>query len=519
MKPDPAPVVPPPALPPGWEEIWRSLKAEDRRARNRGELARQLGVSTHTLQRLLGDGAVPDFRKASVRQRRAWARTVARLARRLGADPGAWIRRAGIPLDEGVESAIAGEAGGPFREEARPAAAPGAYDLIHTLRRRIREGGAIEIGVVGRPLIGEPLPGRTASLLAELGRRAVACVDPGWDAAVRTGSPADLGAGLAEGRGRPAAVLGLFDSARARARGVDVLALPGWRSTLDAVIAGGPPGTEPPPGPVTRFLAREDDPGITLLRAHRGLEASRLVASRLSSLEDLADELESLARREAGGSVAFVADAGSCAAVRAQLRNRIGLRPGDDLFPDPIHLRYGLALPAAAGAWGHALAHAWNDELFGLARNETALLYGDQLLGAALRAEEVGRTPARPASWLAIEPFEAADEEFRRIAARRLLAGLLGTNEAMGARGPAPPEAAWEKLVTTAHAVLLAPWRETYDRLAWASKRELFAGTPAASRPLHGHCQSCSTSLREYPGPAEEYCTFCSDERGQLRPR
>jgi hypothetical protein len=41
----------------------------------------------------------------------------------------------------------------------------------------------------------------------------------------------------------------------------------------------------------------------------------------------------------------------------------------------------------------------------------------------------------------------------------------------------------------------------------------------APSRELPWYCDSCSASLFEHPGPADRYCFYCSDERGNLRPR
>jgi len=55
MTPSSAPGTPPPGLPPGWEEIWEALQAEDARARNRGELARRLGVSRTVIRRVLAE--------------------------------------------------------------------------------------------------------------------------------------------------------------------------------------------------------------------------------------------------------------------------------------------------------------------------------------------------------------------------------------------------------------------------------------------------------------------------------
>ena len=48
-------------LPAGFREIWRALRAADEASASRQVLARDLGISTHTIQRILVDGDVPDL--------------------------------------------------------------------------------------------------------------------------------------------------------------------------------------------------------------------------------------------------------------------------------------------------------------------------------------------------------------------------------------------------------------------------------------------------------------------------
>jgi hypothetical protein len=97
---------PPRRLPKGLRGLWRKLRRAEESAGTRAELSRRLGISTHTLQRLLVDGAVPRFgRGVSTRQTLAWTRTLARLAARLDASPRAWIESAGIRWNDEVARA------------------------------------------------------------------------------------------------------------------------------------------------------------------------------------------------------------------------------------------------------------------------------------------------------------------------------------------------------------------------------------------------------------------------------
>jgi len=98
--------TPPKGLPPGFRPIWTELQAADAEAESRAVLSKRLGVSTHTIQRILVDGRVPHFgKRVGPRQSLAWARTITRLAVRLGAKPRVWIESAGIVWTEEVAAA------------------------------------------------------------------------------------------------------------------------------------------------------------------------------------------------------------------------------------------------------------------------------------------------------------------------------------------------------------------------------------------------------------------------------
>ena len=98
---------PPKSLPATFLPIWEALSQADESAVSRRELARELQVSSVTLHRVLVTGDVPDLRRASVREQRAWTRTLSRVAHRLGFPPRSWIDAVGIPWTETIASLVA----------------------------------------------------------------------------------------------------------------------------------------------------------------------------------------------------------------------------------------------------------------------------------------------------------------------------------------------------------------------------------------------------------------------------
>lgn len=107
---------PPKKLPEGFRDIWKAIARADRAAASRQVLASELKISTHTIQRILVDGSVPDFAKPlSRRILHSWTRTIARLALHFGHDPLEWVKMVNIdPIDrilEVIETEISRKAG------------------------------------------------------------------------------------------------------------------------------------------------------------------------------------------------------------------------------------------------------------------------------------------------------------------------------------------------------------------------------------------------------------------------
>ncbi|MFN8179771.1 MAG: hypothetical protein U0167_17710 [bacterium] len=508
------PAQPPKRLPAGLLDLWRVVRAAAETT-GRGALARRLGVSTHTLQRILVDGEIPRFPRASVRQTRSWTRTLARLAHHFDADAAVWIRAAGIPWDE------------TSREVVRE-----TLDRLRGTRpaRFAASSGVVDVGLVATPRLVDD------DFLLRCARRVVGSVAPGSEIRIQRGAARRLVEELLSHPPRISLAVGLFDSAQLRAHGLRMLPIPGWRPAFSALLvraAGSSPaalrwedvarGTAPPS---LRYVVVDGDPADAFVRAHWGLPAERVQAHAGASAHDLAEHLGREAGSTPGRAVLFLADEGLCRVTLATLRDaRDETLMAELIAPPPEEaprFPLALALPPDGGSWSAAVTHAWEAEVFGPAKASTARLYADAMRrGSRLlagRAKEVGLegpSDVRP------EHFREADPAFQRVLVRELLAGLLAERGLRAHTAPDAPGAleTWEEVAALAHAVVPPEWRPVLDSVAWAARRDLFAGTRALERPYHPHCLSCSTSLREYPGPSTSYCRFCADEEGRLRSR
>lgn len=100
-------------LPHGFDRLYEVLAAADKSTGSRRKLAESLRVSTHTLQRILTDGDVPDLSVPhSSYITGSWARTITRIARGLGLDAFELVRSTGLPIDARIDGIIHSEAAG-----------------------------------------------------------------------------------------------------------------------------------------------------------------------------------------------------------------------------------------------------------------------------------------------------------------------------------------------------------------------------------------------------------------------
>jgi hypothetical protein len=100
----------PKALPEDYRNLWEALHEMDVRIGSRQKLASALKVSTHSIQRILVDGDVPDMGgSVSRRQKLAWARTLVRLSFGLDLDPLQLLRKTGFVDETGLDELVESE--------------------------------------------------------------------------------------------------------------------------------------------------------------------------------------------------------------------------------------------------------------------------------------------------------------------------------------------------------------------------------------------------------------------------
>jgi hypothetical protein len=120
----------PASLPACFSRIWDELAKADETTRSRRNLASRLRVSTHTLQRILVDGDVPDLsRPQTPYVMGSWIRTLTRIAAGLGKDPWEILESSGIIRDARSESLVRAELA-KLPESGRSAGTDQVPDLV-----------------------------------------------------------------------------------------------------------------------------------------------------------------------------------------------------------------------------------------------------------------------------------------------------------------------------------------------------------------------------------------------------
>jgi hypothetical protein len=97
----------PASLPRCFGPLWERLAREDAATGSRRKLAAKLRISTHTLQRLLVDGDVPDLtHEQSTYVVHSWVRTLSRVAIGLGMDPIGLVESTGLNGDDRMRTLV-----------------------------------------------------------------------------------------------------------------------------------------------------------------------------------------------------------------------------------------------------------------------------------------------------------------------------------------------------------------------------------------------------------------------------
>lgn len=536
-------------LPVGFREIWDALGIADDESTSRQVLARRLGISTHTIQRILVDGDVPDLAATSnTRVLRAWVRIVTRLAHAFGRDARAWVEAAGITWDARVASLVEETLGRltatgtavraelePGGEAAVPLPQVAGYEFPDEIAVNLPPGPLdLPLGPYRKPF------------LERYFSRLIGAINPDCRIRVTTGAQTEALCLLAEGQQGATVVAGVADTLRRRMIGLDFVAVPGVVVRLSALclrrrgLEARPPGwyeaASPRASRNDRYMVLGDGLACTFLRSQCGIAEESLIVRDTRDPEEAADTLlresslwESSIHQERW--VILVDDEQACYAVTTALLQR------EDVLRDyaverlsgtpqdfPAY-QVAIALPVRSREIRDLMRAATRLDLFGSAAAHTARLYAEAV-AAGFMARNLGNllNPAISNGPHMLRDFAAADGLFRHVLCREVV-GLLrkGIDEALGARGLfKTPEAvtAQAAYLAAQHARNLVPpaWDESLKRVSPRPARE--SGWDVLRVPAM-HCLSCSATLLDegHRGVSDRYCRVCSDESGKLKPR
>jgi hypothetical protein len=540
----------PSGLPAGYREIWEALRAADEQSPSRHVLARQLGISTHTIQRILVDGNVPDLAATrNMRVLRAWVRIIARLGHTFGRDPRAWVEAAGAAWDDSVAAVVAEVL---ERVTGREAAMRADFGVDGVGEEPIPEvagyefPGEIRVGIVGGDTLGLAIGGSERCFLETYVARLLGAISPDCRVTITRSDDAALTARLREAVPGLDMVAGVPDTLVMRMEGLDAVGIPGLKMRLSAVCLRRrgqdtrPPGwlraVSPDASMDNKYLVLGEGLAHRFLRGQCGIPAESLIVREPSRLEEAADTLvmesslwESSMHLQRW--VILVSEEETCEGVKRLLEGREDVRcdysverlagaPQD--FPA---YQAAIALHARRREVRNLLKAATGLELFGGGAANTAAMYAEMLASGFMK-RNLGNliNPSISNGPHILNDFAGSRGVFRDVLCRELVRAMdSAIAEVIGSRGLfRTPEAvtAQARYLAAQHARNLLPpaWYESLDRVAPRPVCEPggdLLGIPAR------HCLSCSASLLDeaHRGVSDRYCRICSDESGALRPR
>jgi hypothetical protein len=483
-----SPTHPPASLPRAYLAIWRALKEADDRAGSRQELAARLGVSTHTIQRILVRGDVPSFPgEESTRVLHSWVRSLSRMAARLEEDPRTWIENVGVEWTDEIARISAGASSARGTRRAPSSRRTISGDL---------QGAVIRVGIVPRTPFGEPLPETGTSFLEAISRRMLGAMDPSTSPRIEVLDQTDRVDGSLFSS-RFDLMVGLPETTAGRRNGLWFVPIPGWITRLEAICTAHAPAVASLSRWSAWTAATCDTPVLAIMGSASqaylfgpsGISGSRIRIVANGDPRSLAEVfLDHAADGPAGAAILLLDDSSTAAEVDAIARAMIQEMPAGEheriIFP----MEDAAVAPAfpicfvgreASPVRPELLRSAIECELLGAGAIATAQLY------AALAA----------GSLLPLEDFSEATPAFRMA----VCDGLVSLVH--------PPE-----------------YSRTLVPLSWHPHLDAaLRGEPEPIRPtvsIH-QCQSCSASLDDgvHGGVSDRYCRFCSDEQGRLRPR
>jgi hypothetical protein len=532
--------VMPDRLPESFREVWLALKDADEASPSRQGLAHRLGISTHTIQRILVSGEVPAFPETgNTRIVRAWARILTRLAHHLGRQPREWIEMVGIAWDEDIRKAsevvLENLLGRSYGQRPAPAAEADSFAVSPA-------GPAwpdcIRIGVVQRPPFSESLSTQPWSFMETYARRLVGAIAPGGKLRLQDLDEQATVLGLTQTRPSLDLGVGVIETVHRRSLGLEFVAVPGWHIRLSAVCINQRDGSRQMPGwdqvissvgsKDLYYMVRGGDVAEHFLMGQCGVPTERLLVRPTRGEDETARVLFRETRRREEDWVILVDEHETCLDVIEELELQQDFTKSFSArelvgAPDecPTY-RLGVAVRPRASGWRNLIGMATDDELFGTSLNQTARLYADLMTaGNHLRPDVEPGRPDRYAAPVRPVAFEQASPVFQREVCRgiiRILAGWLAARPETR-RGLTSDDAIESRsfALATASARTLIPdeWLPALE-----GEQERLAPRKAAI-PEPAHCRSCSVSLisDHNRGVSDCYCRYCSDEEGRLKPR
>jgi hypothetical protein len=553
----------PERLPEEFGEIWEALKEADEKSPSRQALAGRLGVSTHTIQRILVDGDVPRLEETTkTRIRRAWVRIITRLAMALDGSPREWVEKAGIPFDDDAAGVCEAEV---LRVMARrgehcsggrpgpPSIGTDGHGKAVAGAAPARRGSAwparITVGLAGRGAMAGNLESHGGSFLEVLTQRLVGAVSPLTQLRTERMEEHEIVRGLLTAGAGLDIGLGITETVHRRYRGLGFVRIPGVVTRLDAFClkAAGRGGAVPDwrqavlRGRIRNryFMVAAGDIAHEYLAGQYGIATEEIVTTGAAGHAGIARAFLEETEKHPDRWVIFLGGDGLCGLVADSLESGRNASP-------PYSLEYlpgaeeecprypvGIALRTGAAHWTAMLEAARDDELFGAGARSTAHLYASLMTASFLDRNPAGLPEVQMLrGMIGITDFARATPDFQEVLFRNLVASLkqsLLTRlelEGTAESADALDSRATERAAAYAEALIPREWlRAIEDSLERTVAAEAHGSLrPAASRAPAGWlpwCQSCSISLEDEHnrGASDRFCRFCADEEGSLKSR
>lgn len=524
--------TPPRRLPREFHEIWLALAEADRLASSRQDLARRLGVSTFTVQRILVDGDVPRFRRGqNTRVMHAWARTISRIAWSLGASPQAWVEQVGIRWDATIarvsSSAIAGHRDrGGARGWGRAETRVGQTGIA-------RDAGALRLAVPttvrieGRSPIFRPVPSLGRPLVEEFSRRLLLLMDPQADLRFHRAGTREDGTNEPIPLSSPSVECGVIDPGTDTTDGELRLQIPLFRIPLAGlawVPDGGPRFATwrtiliTDARPELRFVVPRGSHAHHFIVGVCGFAPDRVTLIDGRDPQVLARALLAERAPESRARVLLVDEAMSIREARAHIEGILQAQAGDRTAANLLAVVSGEHAPAPTIPLEIALRGASASSMRGL-----RLLRDRELLGHGAAV-----TATWCAEWFTalvldgLSPSElrvfgrgrgrgAFDRAFLLCAVETLRAAYERADLLCVSENAPPRTSPAVRAKEVVRSYLGRSLAILLDRLF----------PPSRVDRVSPYCRSCSASLhdRHNQGISDRFCRYCADETGRLRPR